>query len=136
MMTADSAFGGVPFTIIRASGAILNDWTPDIRLREFHIPGSNIVEVQATGMGLLTVSYMCRFGSDTDFASFMALAGQTGLLRVPYEATAYPGDRDGQLFDRLYKEFDDVLFAAPLSDIRRRREGVIDATVTYKRAMP
>lgn len=136
MMTPPDRFGSVPLTIMYRRGETQTDWQPDPKIREFHFPGGTNVEVQGLGFGLLAVSYRVRFQNEHDFAAFLALIGTEQTLRVPFTSTAYPGDRDGQLLNDLYKEFDHVLLSPPVTNIRRYREGVIDVEATFKRRMP
>lgn len=133
-MRPDSRFGTVPFTMIRSRGSEAPDWTMELRIREFPIPGSNTVEVQVMGQARLKLSVTLHLECARDFSALMALLGTEATLQMPYTATAYPGDRDGQDIDGLYKAFDSVLLTIPSgAHPRLHRNGAVDIDVQFSR---
>lgn len=135
-MRPDSRFGAVPFTMIRRRGDDAPDWTPELLTAEYHIPGSNRVDVQVLGQGRLTLDVTLLLPSQADFAALMALLGTEATLHMAYGATAFPGDTEGQEFDALYKAYSTVLLTMPRPRIVGRRNGAVEIDVRFSRAVP
>ena len=126
-----SRFGTAAFDLIRR-GSDRTEWVPDYRIQTFHFPGGDVSESQGMGRGVYQLSGTARFESSDEFEAFAALAATRQTLRVPFMATAFPGDRQGQEFDQLYKEFDSVLLVR-VDEIRLHLNGMVDCRATWER---
>lgn len=128
-----SRFGTVPITMIRRRGETPTEWTPDYKSVTFHFPGGNVSETQTLGQGKMRLEVLVRLADTATFERFMALMNTEQTLRMDYHATAYSGDREGQEFRNLYKEFDNVFATSP-TNIRRRLGGQVDLNVVFERS--
>ncbi len=133
MNAAQSRFGGVPITLIRESGGAPVDWAPDPQPVTFHFPGGNASEVQNMGQGPLTVEYLIRLESDTDFGALYPFLGTAQVMRVPRGSTAFPPDRYFQEDIQVYKEFIAVTLTA-ITDIQFRIGGTVLCRCTFSRS--
>jgi hypothetical protein len=127
-----SRFGIVPISLIRKRGDTPADWVPDYRSVTFHFPGGNLNETHTLGQGPLKLTATVRLADSDAFTRFLALVNTRQTLRMDYHATAFGGDRDGQEFGALYKDFDGVFLNAP-TNILRRLGGQIDLDVVFER---
>lgn len=136
MPTPVGRFGAVPITLIRRGGEQAADWAPQLIVASFHFLGGNVNETQVMGQGRLRLAALVRLQDSETFEALLALLGTEQVLRMPYTATAYRGDRAGQDINELYKEFDRVLLTMPEPEIRPRLGGAVDVAVVFERDAP
>lgn len=132
MLPPQSRFGSVPLQLIRRQSEKMPDWRPDLRVVNHHYAGGNVNDVEVIGQGRLQLTALVRLATPELFERFLGLIGTEQTLHVSYFSTAFPGDRDGEDVDGIYKEFDRVLLRDP-EDIQRRPGGLVDLTVTFER---
>lgn len=133
MTTPLGRFGAIPITLLRRAGDPAIDWLPDLLTATFHFLGGNANETQVLGQGRLRLAALVRLADRETFAAFLALLGTTQTLRVPWTATAYPGDRSGQAANELYTEWDNVLLTMPEPEVLPRLGGAVDVAVVFER---